>query len=39
MLSGLPINLFTGQQSQSTEKDTGSKDTLEAHADYKSKLW
>ena len=34
MLSGLPINLFTGQQSQSTEKDTGSQDKFEAHADY-----
>lgn len=32
MLSGLPISLFTGQQTQSTEKVTGSQDKFEAHA-------
>jgi hypothetical protein len=33
MLNGLPISLFTGQQTQGTEAKTGSSTTLEAHAE------
>ncbi|RAK60887.1 hypothetical protein DJ021_14230 [Phenylobacterium hankyongense] len=33
MLSGLPINLFTGQQQQGTESKKGSETKVEVHAD------